>query len=115
MSPELSDDHLDIELDLPRTLEDMQLPHFYISLDIDLLSPGDAIVTDRHHASAGAYEADDPMNQIGGQISPFTLSGWLRHGCEQVLDVAGTTACHPGEPNANYRNPMGMSRALVQK
>ncbi|WP_303646798.1 hypothetical protein [Haloarchaeobius salinus] len=98
----LVDSHLDVELDVPRSVEEMLLPDVYVGLEIDLLSPGDGIVTDRHHASADRYEADDPMNQIEGQISPFTLSGWLRHGCEQVLQIAGATACHPGEPNADY-------------
>jgi hypothetical protein len=51
MNPESSDGHLDIELYLPQALDDIQLPHLYIGLDINLLSPGDAIVTDRHHAS----------------------------------------------------------------
>jgi len=78
------------------------LPDLYVGLEIDLLAPGDGIVTDRHHASANRYEADDPMNQIGGQISPFTLSGWLRHGCERVLQELGTTACHPGEADGDY-------------
>ena len=98
----LSTDHLDVDLDLLHPIEDMQFPDVYVGLEIDLLSPGDGIVTDRHHASADRYEADDPMNQIEGQISPFTLSGWLRHGCEQVVQEAGATACHPGEANADY-------------
>ena len=100
--PELDASHLDVELDLPRSLDEMLLPDLYVGLEIDLLSPGDGIVTDRHHASSDRYEADDPQNQIEGQISPFTLSGWLRHGCEQVLQIAGATACHPGEANADY-------------
>lgn len=99
---ELSAEHLDVNLDLPQPLEDMQFPDVYVGLEIDLLAPGDGIVTDRHHASADRYEADDPMNQIEGQISPFTLSGWLRHGCEQVIQTTGATACHPGEANADY-------------
>jgi hypothetical protein len=94
--------HLDIDFDLPRPVDEMLFPDIYVGLDIDLLAPGDGIVTDRHHASADRYEADDPQNQIAGQISPFTLSGWLRHGCERVLQTAGATACHPGESNADY-------------
>ncbi|MFC6720301.1 hypothetical protein [Halobacteriaceae bacterium SHR40] len=96
------DAHLDIEFGLPRPVGEMLFPDIYIGLDIDLLAPGDGIVTDRHHASADRYEADDPQNQIAGQISPFTLSGWLRHGCERVVQAAGATACHPGEANADY-------------
>jgi len=80
----------------------MQLPDLYVGLDIDLLAPGDGIVTDRHHASSDRYEADDPQNQIAGQISPFTLSGWLRHGCERVVQVGGASAWHPGNPDADY-------------
>jgi hypothetical protein len=95
--------HLDTELDLPCSAADMTLPDLYVGLDIGLLAPGDGVVTDRHHASADRYEADDPQNQIGGQISPFALSGWLRHGCERVMHVAGATACHPGESNADYK------------
>jgi hypothetical protein len=92
----------DLDLDLPDSIGEGTLPDLFIGLDIDLLAPGDGVVTDRHHASADRSEADDPMNQIGGQISPFTLSGWLRHGCEQVIQTAGATACHPGNADADY-------------
>src|SRR6056297_815899 len=112
MTSGLVDSHLDVELDVPRSVGEMLLPDVYVGLEIDLLSPGDGIVTDRHHASADRYEADDPMNQIEGQISPFTLSGWLRHGCEQVVQVAGATACHPGEPNADYMRAETYERDL---
>jgi len=89
--------------DLPVAEADLLFPDVFVGLEIDLLAPGDGVVTDRHHASADRYEPDDPLNQIEGQISPFTLSGWLRHGCEEVLQVAGASACHPGEPDGNYR------------
>ncbi|QSG07568.1 hypothetical protein [Halapricum desulfuricans] len=105
------DSHLDFGLDLP-PIEDIHLPNIYVALEIDLLAPGDGIVTDRHHASAERYEADDPMNQIEGQISPFTLSGWLRHGCEEVVKLAGASACHPGEPNADYMRAETYERDL---
>jgi hypothetical protein len=95
-------DHLDCEFALPDEFTESTFPDLFVGLEIDLLAPGDGIVTDRHHASADRYEADDPMNQIGGQISPFTLSGWLRHGCERVLHTAGSTACHPGEADGDY-------------
>jgi hypothetical protein len=68
----------------------------------DLVIIGDSIMTDRHHASSNNYEADDPQNQIGGIIPSFSLSGWLRHGMEKVVQEAGGTACHPGEANANF-------------
>lgn len=93
---------IDLDLDLLRPVDEMLFPELYVDLDIGLLAPGDGIVTDRHHASADRYEADDPQNQITGQISPFTLSGWLRHGCEGVVQTAGTTACHPGNADADY-------------
>jgi len=96
------DSHLDIDFELPRPVDEMLFPDLYVGLDIDLLAPGDGIVTDRHHASADRYESDDPQNQIAGQISPFTLSGWLRHGCERVVQTAGATACHPGNADADY-------------
>ena len=96
-------DHLPMEFDLPVDISETTFPDIYVGLNIGLLAPGDGIITDRHHASADRYEADDPMNQIAGQISPFTLSGWLRHGCERVHHIAGVTACHPGEPNADFK------------
>ena len=96
------DAHLDVDIELPELDGEVTFPDLYVGLNIDLLAPGDGIVTDRHHASSGRYEPDDPQNQIGGQISPFTLSGWLRHGCERVVQVAGGTACHPGESDADY-------------
>lgn len=94
--------HLDIDFNLPRPVDETQLPDLYIGLNIDLLAPGDGIITDRHHASADRYEPDDAQNQIGGQISPFPLSGWLRHGCERVVQTAGATTCHPGNADADY-------------
>ncbi|ELY39832.1 hypothetical protein [Natronorubrum tibetense] len=94
--------HLEIDFDLPRPVDETAFPDLYVGLDINLLAPGDGIVTDRHHASADRYEADDPQNQIAGQISPFTLSGWLRHGCERVVQAAGVTACHPGNADGDY-------------
>jgi len=75
----------------------------YIRLKTDLLVIGDSIMTDRHHASGGNYEDTNPQNQIGGIIPAFPLSGWLRHGMETVLQNRGTTACHPGEANANFK------------
>ena len=101
-SVEFESGHLETEIDLPRVDDEPTFPDLYVGLEIGLLAPGDGIVTDRHHASADRYEADDPQNQIAGQISPFTLSGWLRHGCERVVQAAGATACHPGESNADY-------------
>nr|WP_174876516.1 hypothetical protein [Halapricum salinum] len=103
---------IEVEFECPVDPDDLLFPNVYVGLEIDLLSPGDGVVTDRHHASADRYEADDPMNQIGGQISPFTLSGWLRHGCEAVLQEAGATACHPGEPNADYMRAETYERDL---
>ncbi|ELZ41481.1 hypothetical protein C463_12397 [Halorubrum californiense DSM 19288] len=102
MPPEFDTEPLDHEMSLPDDIEGLTLPGLYVGLEIPLLAPGDGIVTDRHHASADRYEADDPQNQIGGMVSPFPLSGWLRHGCERVIQVAGGTACHPGEANADY-------------
>ena len=84
----------------------------YVQLQIDLLVIGDSVVTDRHHASNGNYEPDDPQNQIGGTIPPFSLSGWLRHGMEKVVQEHGQTACHPGESNANFRKDGVYARDL---
>ena len=75
----------------------------FVRIQTDLLVIGDSIMTDRHHASNGNYEDDDPQNQIGGIIPAFSLSGWLRHGVEKVVQDRGSTACHPGEANANFR------------
>lgn len=78
------------------------LTNVYVRLECDLLVVGDLILTDRHHASNGNYDADDPQNQIGGIIPAYPLSGWLRHGMEQVVQQHGHTACHPGESTANF-------------
>jgi hypothetical protein len=75
----------------------------FVQIRTNLLVIGDSIITDRHHASNGNYEDTDPQNQIGGIIPAFPLSGWLRHGMEAVLQQHGTTACHPGEANANFK------------
>jgi hypothetical protein len=83
-----------------------------VRLRADLLVIGDSIITDRHHASGGNYEADDPQNQIGGIIPAFSLSGWLRHGMERVVQERGWTVCHPGEANANFRKENVYERDL---
>ena len=75
----------------------------YVRIETDLLVIGDSILTDRHHASNGNYEDNDPQNQIGGIIPAFPLSGWLRHGMEAAVQQHGGTACHPGESNANFK------------
>lgn len=75
----------------------------YIAIECDLLVIGDSIMTDRHHQSGNNYEADDPQNQIGGIIPSFSLSGWLRHGMEAVVQERDGTACHPGEASANFK------------
>lgn len=77
-------------------IDDGVLTDVYIQLQADLLVIGDSIITDRHHASESNYEADNPQNQIGGIIPVFSLSGWLRHGMENVVQEHGGTACHPG-------------------
>jgi len=84
----------------------------YIRLQSDLLVIDDTIMTDRHHASNGNYEDSDPQNQIGGIIPAFSLSGWLRHGMEQVIRAHDRTACHPGEANANFRKDGVYNRDL---
>lgn len=85
----------------------------FVRIKTDLLVVGDSILTDRHHASNGNYEADDPQNKIGGIIPAFPLSGWLRHGLEAVVRQRGETACHPGEANANYRKDEVYDRDLT--
>ncbi len=74
----------------------------FVRIQTDLLVIGDSVMTDRHHASNGNYEADDPQNQIGGIIPAFPLSGWLRHGMEAAVQDYGGVVCHPGEANANF-------------
>ena len=82
----------------------------YIRLRADLLVIGDSIMTDRHHASNGNYDPNDPQNQIGGIIPAFSLSGWLRHGMERVVQEQGGTACHPSESTATFRKDDVYSR-----
>ena len=84
----------------------------FVRIQADLLVVGDSIMTDRHHASNGNYEDNDPQNQIGGIIPAFSLSGWLRHGMEKAVQERGGTACHPGEANANFRKDGVYSRDL---
>ena len=88
-------------IDATELLEDIN-EDVYVRMRSDLVIIGDSIMTDRHHASSDNYEADDPQNQIGGIIPSFSLSGWLRHGMEKVVQENGGTACHPGEANANF-------------
>lgn len=92
-----------------------EVPEFrdvFVRIRSDLLVIGDSIITDRHHASSGNYEPNDPQNQIGGIIPSFSLSGWLRHGMERVVQEHGGTACHPGEANADFRKDEVYSRDL---
>jgi hypothetical protein len=80
-----------------------EIMDIYVRIECDLLVVGDSIITDRHHASNGNYEDDDPQNQIGGIIPAYPLSGWLRHGMEAVVQDHGATACHPGEASASFK------------
>ena len=84
----------------------------FVRIRTDLLVVGDSIMTDRHHASNGNYEDTAPQTQIGGIIPAFSLSGWLRHGMEKVVQERGGTACHPGEPNANFQKDGVYNRDL---
>lgn len=88
------------------------LTDVYVRLECDLLVVGDSIITDRHTASSGNYNADDPQNQIGGLIPAYPLSGWLRHGMEAVVKDHGATACHPGEASANFKKTAVYDRDL---
>jgi hypothetical protein len=93
----------------------MKESHFrnvFVRFRTDLLVIDDSIMTDRHHASNGNYEDNDPQNQIGGIIPAFSLSGWLRHGMEKAVQEREGTACHPGESNANFRKGDVYSRDL---
>lgn len=77
----------------------------YVRVESDLVIIGDSIMTDRYHSVGQNHEQYDPtnaQNEIGGIIPPFSLSGWLRHGIESVVQEQGGTACHPGEANANF-------------
>jgi len=88
-------------IDATELLEDIS-DDVFVRMRSDLVIIGDSIMTDRHHTSQDNYEADDPRNHIGGIIPSFSLSGWLRHGMEKVVQEHGGTACHPGEANANF-------------
>lgn len=87
--------------DAGELLEDID-KDVYLRIESDLLIVGDSIMTDRHHQSGDNYEDNDPQNQVGGIIPSFSLSGWLRHGMEAVVQERGGTVCHPGEANANF-------------
>lgn len=93
-------------------MKESQFRDIFVRIRTDLLVIDDSIMTDRHHASNGNYEDDDPQNQIGGIIPAFSLSGWLRHGMEKTVQERGGTACHPGESNANFRKDDVYSRDL---
>jgi hypothetical protein len=93
-------------------MKESQFRDIFVRIRTDLLVIDDSIMTDRHHASNGNYEDDDPQNQIGGIIPAFSLSGWLRHGMEKAVQERGGTACHPGESNANFRKDDVYSRDL---
>jgi hypothetical protein len=84
----------------------------YVRMKSDLIIIGDSIMTDRHLSSGDNYEDDDPQNQIGGIIPSFSLSGWLRHGMEAVVQTHDATACHPGESNANFKRDKMYERDL---
>lgn len=84
--------------ELPRDL--------FVRIKSDLIVIGDSVMTDRYHSvgqNHDQYDPTNPQNEIGGIIPSFSLSGWLRHGIESVVQEQGGTACHPGESNANFR------------
>lgn len=78
----------------------------YARIKSDLVIIGDSVMTDRYHSVGQNHDQYDPtnaQNEIGGIIPPFSLSGWLRHGIESMLQDQGGSVCHPGEANANFR------------
>lgn len=87
----------------------------YVRIKSDLVIIGDSVMTDRYHSvgqNHDQYDPTNPQNEIGGIIPPFSLSGWLRHGIESVVQEQGGTACHPGEANANFRKEEVYNRDL---
>jgi len=93
-----------------------ELPEdLYVRVKSDLVIIGDSVMTDRYHSVGQNHDQYDPtnaQNEIGGIIPPFSLSGWLRHGMESVVQDRGGTACHPGEANANFMKDDVYSRDL---
>lgn len=86
------------DTDLPRDA--------YARIESDLVIVGDSVMTDRYHSVGQQHDQYDPtnaMNEVGGIIPSFSLSGWLRHGMEVVVQDLGGEVCHPGEANANFR------------
>jgi len=77
----------------------------YLRIKSDLVVIGDSVMTDRYHTvgqNNEQYDPTNPQNEIGGIIPAFSLSGWLRHGIESVVNEEGGEICHPGEANANF-------------
>jgi len=89
-----------------------EFKNVYVRLKTDLLVIGDSTLTDRYHFLNGNYEDNDPQNQIGGITPAFSLSGWLRHGMENVVQERDGTACHPGEANAKFQKANVYERDL---
>lgn len=56
-------------------------------------------MTGQYQVLPDRYEADDPLNQVVGQIPSFGLSGWLRYGCQRVLQALSESARHPRKAN----------------
>jgi len=100
----LSFDASHLDIDFPRPVDQTAFPEIFIGLNIAFLSTGCGIVTDRYRAPAERPAAGDMMNQIERQLSPLMLSSWLRRGCEDVLQIAGATACHPAGADVDYEN-----------
>lgn len=86
-----------------------EIQEIYVPLKTNLLVIGDSIIINRHHASNGSYEDDDPQNQIGGIVPALSLSDWLRHELENVVQQYGDTVYHPGKASANFRKDFLMS------
>ncbi|QSG09591.1 hypothetical protein [Halapricum desulfuricans] len=92
----LDETPLDIDIECPYRLDEMTLPDLYIGLELDVLAPADGVATDHQHVPSDHHTDDNPMDQLSGQLSSASLHRWLRYSCEQVIQLAGATACRPG-------------------
>ena len=86
--------HLDVDVELVGPVSEMTLPALYVRLGFESLATSDSGKWNKRSDPVGMYQADAPENQARWEISPATVLGWLRYGCERVVQVAGASVCH---------------------
>lgn len=84
----------------------------YVHVRTDLLVVAGGIVAGATRLPGARKKVAGRPELVGGLVSPFPLSRWLRRGMERVVHRYGGTVCHPREPTPSDAIEPEHGRAL---